>query len=107
MIRNIVNSSSARERSWPSLVQSQRLFWVALFAIIGLGMAQASLRLSDSLNVDEPFTANMIRLPLDQMFLAFRQDNAPLPYYLALKLWAIIFGESEIALRSLSVISFG
>lgn len=84
-----------------------RWFWGALLLVAALGIVQASLRLGDSLNVDEPFTANLIRLPLPAMFAAFRQDNASPPYYLLLKLWAALFGESEVALRSLSVLLFG
>src|SRR5215208_6264168 len=86
---------------------ARRLFWPALVSIMIFGMAQASLRLNDSLNVDEPFTANLVQLPLPQMFAAFRQDNAASPYYLLLKAWVTIFGESEIVLRSLSVLFFG
>src|SRR5690349_21587308 len=70
-------------------------------------MAQASLRLNDSLTVDEPFTANLVRLPLAQMFAALRYDGTMPLYYVLLKAWASIFGESEIALRSLSVLFFG
>lgn len=84
-----------------------RWFWGALLLVAALGIVQASLRLGNSLNVDEPFTANLIRLPLPEMFAAFRQDNASPPYYLLLKLWAAIFGELEVALRSLSVLLFG
>lgn len=85
---------------------SRRLFWLALLAVVALGVAQASLRLGDSLNVDEPFTANMVRLSLPEMWAAFAWDNAALPHYLLLKAWSAIFGESEVALRGLSVLFF-
>jgi hypothetical protein len=111
-VLNVVTFLRSIERARPLQALGARetaraWFWGALLAVAAFGMAQASLGLGNSLSVDEPFTANLVRLPLPQMFAAFQQDNASLPYYMLLKAWAALFGESEIALRSLSVLIFG
>jgi hypothetical protein len=58
------------------------------------------------LTVDEPFMANSARLPWSQLFAVFRTDNIPFPYLL-LRIWTALFGESEVALRSLSTAAYG
>ncbi len=64
------------------------------------------MTLNKSLTIDEPFSANLVHLPWAEMFKMFLRDpSAPL-YYLFLKLWVSIFGESEGALRSLSALFF-
>ena len=55
---------------------------------------------------DEAFSYLMARLPIHQLLWATAQDANPPLYYLLLKLWMGIFGTSEIALRSLSLIFF-
>lgn len=84
------------------------LFWAGLVTIILLGLVQASIaRSGDSLSLDEPFTANVVHLPLPEIIEVFQEDNASSTHYLLLKLWTQIFGESEFALRSLSLLFFG
>jgi hypothetical protein len=84
------------------------IFWVGLIGIMLFGIIQASvMQFGHSLNIDEPFTANTIQLSLSQIFETLRYDNnAPL-HYLLLKGWAQLFGVSEFALRSLSILAFG
>lgn len=54
---------------------------------------------------DEAFTATAIRLPLpDLLSMLTRIDVNMGAYYLAAKAWTAVFGTSEIALRSLSLV---
>ena len=89
------------------LSRSVSVFWPLLILIAGFGMLQASARIRYSLNVDEPFTANLIRLPWTQMFESFQSDNVGPAHPVLLKGWRYLFGESEPALRSLSLLFFG
>ncbi len=80
---------------------------LALIGILGFGLSQALLRAGGSLQVDEPFTANVIHLPwADMLSMLWRDSTMPL-HYILLKVWAGFFGESEFALRSLSILCFG
>ena len=74
---------------------------VVAFATIASALAFA-LRLGHSLSVDEPFMANAVRLPWSELWAVFRTDNAPFAYLL-LRLWTGAFGDSELALRALSI----
>lgn len=55
---------------------------------------------------DEAFSYLMARLPIQTLLLATAHDSNPPLYYLLLKLWMSIFGTSEVALRSLSLVFF-
>ncbi|MCX6730759.1 MAG: glycosyltransferase family 39 protein [Candidatus Roizmanbacteria bacterium] len=55
---------------------------------------------------DEAFSYLMARLPIHRLFWSTAQDANPPLYYLLLKIWMGIFGTSEVALRSLSLIFF-
>ena len=57
-----------------------------------------------SLWLDEAATANMMRYSFIQLFSFAVTDNHPLFYIYALKIWSLIFSDSEIALRSFSAI---
>ena len=81
-------------------------FWVGILAAAALGIGLASVGLNYSLTIDEPFTANVVHLPLSEMRGHFSHDFIP-AYYIALKGWVSVFGESEASLRSLSVLAFG
>ncbi|MBE7560452.1 glycosyltransferase family 39 protein [bacterium] len=76
---------------------------LALVAIVLLG---AGLRLpglfSESLWSDEAISVRLARLPALELIRTTAEDVHPPLYYLLLKLWMQMFGESEAALRSLS-----
>ena len=78
-------------------------------ALLGLALFAAGLalflRLGHSLSVDEPFMANAVRLPWTELLTIFRTDNAPFTYLL-FRLWTSVFGDSELALRSLSTVAY-
>lgn len=55
---------------------------------------------------DEAFSYLMARLPIHTLLWSTAHDANPPLYYILLKLWMGIFGTSEVALRSLSLIFF-
>jgi hypothetical protein len=81
-------------------------FWLGILAIVLFGCVQATSRFHYSLNVDEPFSANLVQLPISEMWQAFRNDNAHPLYYFLLRGWVGLFGEGEIALRIPSILFF-
>ncbi|MBI5530142.1 MAG: glycosyltransferase family 39 protein [Candidatus Doudnabacteria bacterium] len=52
---------------------------------------------------DEAFSALMIRYPWGEMFYRLGLDVHPPMYYVALRLWHYIFGESMLSLRGFSI----
>lgn len=85
---------------------SQLVFGVGLSVIILFGITLASARIGRSLTIDEPLTANQIYGSPLHVFTYFWQESIRPVYFMLAKVWTQIFGESEIALRSLSVLFF-
>ena len=52
--------------------------------------------------LDEALTVNIARLPLGQFPAALRQDGSPPLYYFLLHFWMEVFGQGDLAVRSLS-----
>ena len=52
--------------------------------------------------LDEALTVNIARLPLSQFPAALRQDGSPPLYYFLLHFWMEVFGQGDLAVRSLS-----
>lgn len=79
-----------------------------LLAILVAALALRASRMDDrSYWYDEGFSWKVITFPWGEMIGRVAQDTAPPLYYLLLKSWAIIFGDSPTALRGLSVILGG
>jgi hypothetical protein len=74
-----------------------------MVAIAVFGVIQVSLFIGRSLTIDEPFVANMVHLDWSGMFEMVWMHETPL-YHALLKIWVSLLGESEIALRSFSVL---
>ena len=85
---------------------SRQAYWLLMLTIVVFGVVRVVPRLDRSLNIDEPFTANFVAVPLSQMLEAFKHDSATPLYFYGLKAWTTLWGESEVALRSFSVIFF-
>ena len=82
-------------------------FEFALAAIAaGATAAALAARWDHSLNVDEPFTALAVQRPLGLLPDVLRHDNTPVTY-VALKVWTMVAGESEVAMRLLMAASYG
>jgi mannosyltransferase len=92
-------------RGWRS---RDRLTWalVVLAGAIALVIALL-IRLSarGPLWLDEAQSVAIARLPLGQLFEALRADGSPPLYYLVLHVWMMVWGESVVALRLLSVLA--
>lgn len=75
-----------------------------LLAVILIGLL---LRFYGNLNIslwhDEAFSALMIRYGWSEMFYRLGLDVHPPMYYVFLRLWHYIFGDSLLSLRSMSV----
>jgi uncharacterized membrane protein len=63
-------------------------------------------QLTTSLWGDESFTAVAVSENFSRMLQIVAKDTAPPLYYICLSVWTRIFGSSEVAIRSLSVLLF-
>jgi 4-amino-4-deoxy-L-arabinose transferase-like glycosyltransferase len=77
--------------------------WITAGAVLAVfaGLVLRFLTLSP-LWLDEAQSVAIARLPLPQLFDALRQDGSPPLYYLLLHWWMDVFGQSDLAVRSLS-----
>lgn len=66
-----------------------------------------SIGLIQSVWFDEAYSIMLAKLPAGELLHLTSVDTHPPLYYLLLKAWAGLFGWSEIALRSLSVLAMG
>lgn len=75
----------------------------------GIVLAAAALRICDlgakDVWVDEANGVVMSQGSLGDLFTRLRLDSSPPLYYIILHAWMSVFGQSEIALRSLSVLA--
>ncbi len=75
-----------------------------IFTLI-LALGLRLMPLNQSLWLDEATSALVTRMSLADFFGKFMPgDFHPPLYYLALRAWGTLFGTSEIALRSLSIL---
>ena len=82
--------------------------WNWIFYLLpGLGVALfaglASLNLATAMWFDESYSAYLIRGDFGQIWEMTSVDVHPPLYYFCLKLWSLVFGTSEVALRAMSV----
>src|SRR5258708_32326516 len=79
--------------------------YLPLIIILILGTA---LRFYHNLNIsmwhDEAFSALMIRYPWSEMFYRLGLDVHPPMYYIFLRLWHYVFGDSMLSLRGFSIL---
>ena len=85
----------------------RRLFWPLCFAICIVGFALRLPTLSSrSLWLDEAYSAWFCALPLYELWTSVPlYETHPPMYYSLLKGWSSLFGNSEAALRSMSVLA--
>jgi mannosyltransferase len=82
-----------------------RLFRIGLAMVLLLGLLPRVYGLSErSLWFDEAFSWRLIQFPFFDMLNRVGADTHPPLYFIILKLWAELFGDSAWALRSLSVL---
>jgi len=76
-----------------------------IFPILILGLILRLISLNQSLWLDEATSALVAKLPLRDIFIKFLPgDFHPPFYYLLMKFWVDVFGNSEISLRIPSVL---
>lgn len=75
-------------------------------AVLGAVLSATAVALSTrtGLWLDEAQAVAIARLPLGGLVEALRTDGAPPLYYLLLHGWMALFGDSEVAVRSLSAV---
>ncbi|HQH74572.1 MAG TPA: glycosyltransferase family 39 protein, partial [bacterium] len=81
-----------RDAAWPAVILAAQL-------LLSLGFLA-----NKTLWLDEAYSAMMARLPLKDIVQAMTFDAGPPLYYLLLYAWRAVLGESETALRSLSLL---
>lgn len=80
--------------------------WVVVFALIilfGIWLRWHALG-SESLWLDEGYTAWLMRLSYSGIYHALQADTSPPLYYFLLKAWTLCLGTGEAAMRSLSTL---
>lgn len=103
MLRTLLNRLFMRRRS---VVERHSVVIIAAGAI-GAMLLSLSIGLRQSVWFDEAYSILLAKQAWEQLFHLTSIDTHPPLYYLLLKAWAAIFGWSELALRSLSVLAFG
>jgi hypothetical protein len=96
-LANAVDSSldASRRDAFPAWV-------IAVASLVVLaGVALRFLTRSD-LWLDEALTVTIAKLPFGEMHEALRHDGAPPLFYWLLHVWMSVFGESDLAVRSLA-----
>lgn len=86
----------------------EKNFWlVVVICAIAAMVISLVIGLMQSVWFDEAYSVIIAKQPIGQLMHLTAVDTHPPFYYLLLKFWAAIFGYSEFALRSLSVLSMG
>jgi mannosyltransferase len=77
---------------------------LGLITMLGLGLRVMAVGLH-SFWYDEAVTAQLTQRSLYDLFIGHAKDNGNLPlYWLLARVWGVVFGRSEVAFRSLSVV---
>src|SRR5688572_17637228 len=74
-----------------------------LAAVLAAGVA-LRLHSGSALWLDEALTVDIARGPLRDLPDALRHDGSPPLYYALLHLWMRVFGDGDVAVRSLSTV---
>jgi mannosyltransferase len=83
----------------------QYFVWIAVTAAIVAGLVSLWIGLMQSVWFDEAYSILVANQPLSEIVRLTGVDTHPPLYYIVLKGWAGVFGWSELALRSFSVIA--
>ncbi len=93
------------ERWTPLLPRSPRVAAAVLGVVLLVGLLLRCQGLSArSLWFDEAFTWRLVSFSWAEMCERLPRDNSPPLYFLLLKAWVTLFGDTPVALRSLSVL---
>ena len=89
------------DRTVPDRTAHRRFALAAVLVIVGVGVVLRFVAFSP-LWLDEALSVNIARLPLADIPDALRQDGHPPLFYFMLHLWMRVFGEGDLAARTLS-----
>src|SRR5688572_15792167 len=91
-----------KRRTLPLMTRRSALWMLALIIGVGVGLRTYHLT-ARSIWFDESFSWRLVQFPWSEVISRTAADAHPPLYYLVLKTWANVFGNSLFALRSLSV----
>lgn len=98
--------NSILHRLWNNTKKDRRTFkWVLIGSAILAGILSITIGMQQSVWFDEAYSILLATQPVGQLIHLTSLDTHPPLYYLLLKFWASVFGWSEFALRSLSVLA--
>lgn len=89
------------EPAGPFAGPTGRWFLAAVIVAVAIGLVLRFVTVSD-LWLDEALTVNIARRPLGDLTELLRHDGGPPLYYVVLHYWLKVFGDSDVAVRSLS-----
>ena len=102
MIRSLLEKIGLlRRQTWGE----RHFVWVVGGAALVFAALSLSIGLNQSVWFDEAYSIMLAKQPAVQLVHLTALDTHPPFYYLLLKGWATLFGWSELALRSLSVLA--
>ncbi|HZU34636.1 MAG TPA: hypothetical protein VFA18_01935, partial [Gemmataceae bacterium] len=82
-----------------------RWHWLPLALVVGLAAGIRCYRLdAGDITAVEAFSWRLVRCPVSELIERTAADTHPPGYYLLLKAWVSVWGDSLAALRSLSVV---
>lgn len=84
-----------------------RFAGVVLLVVLAAMAVSLAIGLQQSVWFDEAYSITLAKQSVAGLIHATSLDTHPPLYYMTLKAWAGLFGWSEVALRSLSVLMFG
>lgn len=103
MIRKLLDLLFHRKAPW----YERHFIWLVLGgAVVAMAICLA-IGLQQSVWFDEAYSIMLAKQPIGDLLHLTSIDTHPPLYYLLLKFWAGLFGWSEVALRSLSVLAMG
>lgn len=89
------------------LTERQYFYTTTILAAIIAMLTSLLVGIRQSVWFDEAYSVEVARAPFGELLRLAAIDTHPPLYYMVLKLWATMFGWSELALRSLSVVALG
>ena len=107
-VKKVQESGAGAKRKTAGVGRAGRKWNWVFYLLPCLGAAVfaglASLNLATAMWFDESYSAYLIRGDFGQIWEMTAVDVHPPLYYFCLKLWSLMFGTSEVALRAMSVV---
>ena len=107
-VKKVQESGAGAKRKTAGVGSAGRKWNWVFYLLPCLGAAVfaglASLNLATAMWFDESYSAYLIRGDFGQIWEMTAVDVHPPLYYFCLKLWSLVFGTSEVALRAMSVV---